>query len=109
MSAGLSLVPDVEARPAPVRRLQRPRRPRPVRAWAARHRPSIVVLLPVLVVVAAVHMTGMAGAPQRMDDEGTYVSQAWAIMHLNTLPHSTYWYDHPPVGWILTALYATVT
>jgi 4-amino-4-deoxy-L-arabinose transferase-like glycosyltransferase len=109
MSAGLSLVPDVEERPAPLRRLQRPRRPRPVRDWAARHWRSIVVLLPVLVVVAAVHMTGMAGAPQRMDDEGTYVSQAWAIMHLNTLAHYTYWYDHPPVGWILAALYASVT
>jgi hypothetical protein len=109
MSAGLSLVPDIEERPAPLRRLQRPRRPRPVRDWATRHRRSIAVLLPVLVVVAAVHMTGMAGAPQRMDDEGTYVSQAWAIMHLNTLAHYTYWYDHPPVGWILAALYATVT
>src|SRR4029453_5907443 len=109
MSAGLSLVPDVEERPAPLGRLQRPRRPRPVRDWAARHWRSIVVLLPVLVVVAAVPATGMADAPQRMDDEGTYVSQAWAIMHLNTLAHYTYWYDHPPVGWILAALYASVT
>jgi 4-amino-4-deoxy-L-arabinose transferase-like glycosyltransferase len=65
--------------------------------------------VPVLVVVAVVHASGMTAAPQRADDEGTYVSQAWAILHLNTLAHYTYWYDHPPLGWILAAVYAAAT
>ena len=77
--------------------------------WVASHKASIAILVPVLVVVAVVHASGMAAAPQRSDDEGTYVSQAWAILHLNTLAHYTYWYDHPPLGWILAAVYAAVT
>ncbi|HEX2160034.1 MAG TPA: glycosyltransferase family 39 protein [Actinomycetes bacterium] len=63
----------------------------------------------VLAVVAVVHAWGMTGAPQRGDDEGTYVSQAWAVQHWQTLAHYTYWYDHPPVGWILIAGYTAAT
>ncbi|HEV2928946.1 MAG TPA: phospholipid carrier-dependent glycosyltransferase, partial [Propionibacteriaceae bacterium] len=66
-------------------------------------------VVPVVVVVAVVHASGMTAAPQRADDEGTYVSQAWAILHLNTLAHYTYWYDHPPLGWIVAAVYAAAT
>ncbi len=34
------------------------------------------------------------------EDEGTYLSQAWAVTELNKLAPYTYWYDHSPFGWI---------
>jgi len=43
------------------------------------------------------------------DDEGTYVSQAWAVGTWHQLSHYTYWYDHPPLGWIQIAGYAWLT
>ena len=42
------------------------------------------------------------------DDEGTYVAQAWAITHLGSLTPYTYWYDHPPVGWMTLALLQSI-
>jgi Dolichyl-phosphate-mannose-protein mannosyltransferase len=77
--------------------------------WVKTHRASIAILVPVLVLVGMVHALGMNSNPQRLDDEGTYVSQAWAVLHWNTLAHYTYWYDHPPLGWILVGLYSAAT
>ena len=77
------------------------------RLWP--HRASLAVLLGLLAVAAVVHATGMSRAPQRVDDEGTYVAQAWAVQHWRTLGHYTYWYDHPPLGWLLLAAWTTVT
>jgi hypothetical protein len=77
------------------------------RAWD--HRASLLVLLALLVLVAVVHATGMSHAPQRNDDEGTYVAQAWAVQHWGTLAHYTYWYDHPPLGWLLIAAWTAAT
>jgi hypothetical protein len=78
-------------------------------AWARAHRVSLAIVLVLLTVTGVVHAWGMTAAPQRLDDEGTYVSQAWAVQHWRTLAHYTYWYDHPPLGWILLACYTTVT
>lgn len=77
------------------------------RLWG--HRASIALLLGLLTAVAVVHATGMARAPQRVDDEGTYVAQAWAVQHWRTLGHYTYWYDHPPLGWLLLAAWTSLT
>jgi len=77
------------------------------RVWA--HRASLALLLGLLTVVAVVHATGMGRAPQRVDDEGTYVAQAWAAQHWGTLAHYTYWYDHPPLGWLLLAAWTSLT
>jgi Dolichyl-phosphate-mannose-protein mannosyltransferase len=77
------------------------------RLWA--HRTSLVVLVGLLAVVAVAQATGMTRAPQRVDDEGTYVAQAWAVQHWGTLGHYTYWYDHPPLGWLLLAAWTTLT
>jgi hypothetical protein len=77
------------------------------RIWA--HRASLALLLGLLIVVAVVHATGMGRAPQRVDDEGTYVAQAWAVQHWGTLGHYTYWYDHPPLGWLLLAAWTSLT
>ena len=40
---------------------------------------------------------------RRSDDEGTYLAQAWAVQQGHGLAHYTYWYDHPPLGWIQIA------
>jgi hypothetical protein len=75
--------------------------------WARRI--SLAILVGLLIVVGVVHATGMARAPQRVDDEGTYVAQAWAVQHWRTLGHYTYWYDHPPLGWLLLAAWTSLT
>lgn len=78
--------------------------------WLAKHRTSFLVMLPVLALVAAVSIHNFDGFPGRdNDDEGTYVTQAWAILYRGELAHYTYWYDHPPFGWIQIAIYAWFT
>ncbi|MBI5161056.1 MAG: glycosyltransferase family 39 protein, partial [Micrococcales bacterium] len=73
------------------------------------HRRSLWWLLPLLAVAGTVSAINLGGAPQRIDDEGTYTAQAWAVSNLGTLAHYTFWYDHPPLGWIQMALYGQVT
>ena len=51
----------------------------------------------------------MYAAPTLVDDEGTYTAQAWAIEHWHTLAHYTYWYDHPPIGWLVIAAWTWPT
>jgi 4-amino-4-deoxy-L-arabinose transferase-like glycosyltransferase len=80
-----------------------------VRAWLRAHRPSLLILGPLLLLGALVQGIGMNDAPQRIDDEGTYTAQAWAVFHLHQLTHYTYWYDHPPLGWLQLAGYAQLT
>ena len=63
-----------------------------------------------LVVVGLATAWNLEGFPGRVDDdEGTYVSQAWAIIYMHTLTHYSYWYDHPPLGWIQIAAFAWIT
>ncbi|ROS60715.1 4-amino-4-deoxy-L-arabinose transferase-like glycosyltransferase [Curtobacterium sp. PhB172] len=78
-------------------------------AWFRRHAASLTWLLPVVAVTVIVQAWNMSGTPQRIDDEGTYTAQAWAIMHLGEITHYTYWYDHPPLGWIQIAGYTGLT
>lgn len=77
-------------------------------AWRARLT-DLAWLLPALVVGIVVNAINLGGSPQRIDDEGTYTAQAWAIGNLGELTHYTYWYDHPPLGWIQIAGYAGLT
>jgi 4-amino-4-deoxy-L-arabinose transferase-like glycosyltransferase len=75
-----------------------------------RHRLSLVVLAGLLLAVGLVHWIGYDRFPGRInDDEGTYVAQAYAVQQWHTLAHYTYWYDHPPVGWITIAAYTWLT
>lgn len=69
-------------------------------SWLVARRTGIAVLGPLLLVVGVVNAWGLDEYPARFDDEGTYVSQAWALMSEGQLAHYTYWYDHPPAGWI---------
>lgn len=48
-------------------------------------------------------MFNIGNYPRWFIDEGVYVSQAWAVKNLGELAPYTYWYDHPPFGWIQIA------
>lgn len=65
-------------------------------------RDAILVFI-IVVVVTAIHAKGMHAAPIRFDDEGTYVAQARAVFEQHQLSPYTYWYDHPPLGWLVLA------
>jgi hypothetical protein len=64
---------------------------------------SAALLGGLLTVLGIVHAVGLSHAPGLIDDEGTYVAQAWAVLTRGTLSHYTYWYDHPPLGWVQLA------
>lgn len=68
----------------------------------ARVRPHLPLLVVSALVVVA-HSVNLTGWPVMGDDEGTYTAQAWAVLH-GDLAHYTYWYDHPPFGWIQLAV-----
>ncbi|GAA1878880.1 ArnT family glycosyltransferase [Streptantibioticus ferralitis] len=82
----------------------------PVRPSAApvarfrRARPDLLVCAPLLAVILLVQGWNITAFPALSDDEGTYLSQAWAVQQGQGLAHYTYWYDHPPLGWIQLAL-----
>ncbi len=63
----------------------------------------------ILLVSALAHGINMAGFPFYESDEGTYMSQAWAVVRLGQLAPYTYWYDHAPVGWFQLAAWSTLT
>lgn len=77
--------------------------------WIVAHRPALLWLVPLMAVSSVVSFLNIAGAPQRIDDEGTYTAQAWAVNNLGELAHYTYWYDHPPLGWLQIAGYTGLT
>jgi hypothetical protein len=67
------------------------------------HALSLGIAAVLLIVVGVVVGTGIGRYPGFSDDEGTYVAQAWAVRAHGTLAHYTYWYDHPPLGWLTLA------
>jgi Dolichyl-phosphate-mannose-protein mannosyltransferase len=76
----------------------------------AKHRVSAAILAILLIIVGLATAWNLEGWPGRVDDdEGTYVAQAWAIVYEHTLTHYSYWYDHPPLGWIQIAAFAWIT
>jgi hypothetical protein len=81
------------------------------RGWFAVHRRSVQLLAVLLPAVGVLHAWNMYRSPAVSvnDDEGTYVSQAWAVETWHQLAHYTYWYDHPPLGWIQIAAYTALT
>ncbi|GGK37666.1 ArnT family glycosyltransferase [Nocardia camponoti] len=59
-----------------------------------------VILAVLLPLIALVQGTNIGNYPGLSDDEGTYLAQAWAVGTGRGLTHYTYWYDHPPLGWL---------
>ncbi|HEX4094352.1 MAG TPA: glycosyltransferase family 39 protein [Trebonia sp.] len=62
----------------------------------------------VTVAVLFVQGWNIAGYPRVFDDEGTYLAQAWAIDHGIGMTPYTYWFDHPPMGWMQVAALAWI-
>ena len=77
------------------------------RSWLAQNAVGFATVAALLVIVGLVLGIGITRYPGFADDEGTYVAQAWALGH-GALSHYTYWYDHPPLGWIQLALLRTL-
>jgi hypothetical protein len=82
-----------------------------LRSWVAVHARSLALLGVLLPLAGVLHAVGMYRSPG-LDvnaDEGTYVSQAWAVDTWHQLSHYTYWYDHPPLGWMQLAAWMRLT
>lgn len=82
---------------------------RKVAGFLRSHKVDTMVVTSLLVISGMVSGLNMANYPQRFEDEGTYVSQAWAVKEEGELAHYTYWYDHPPLAWIQMAGYDLIT
>ena len=87
----------IEQEPEPIRRTSR-----------FRPRRDAVILAVLITVVLLVQGWNIADYPTVSDDEGTYLAQAWAIQHGHGLAPYTYWYDHPPAGWIQLAAFTWI-
>ncbi|MDE3130138.1 MAG: glycosyltransferase family 39 protein [Acidobacteriota bacterium] len=72
------------------------------------HALSLGVVACLLALAAFLIGTGITRYPGFADDEGTYVAEAWAVMTHGQLSHYTYWYDHPPLGWVQLGLLTSV-
>src|SRR5260221_13031472 len=62
-----------------------------------------------LIISGVAHAYNMFHFPYYENDEGVYMSQAWALIAKGQLAPYTYWYDHAPGGWILIALWTLLT
>lgn len=80
-----------------------------IKAWISRHAVSLAIMGPLLELTYFMHSWGAHRAPALGDDEGTYIAQAWAVQTGHGLAHYTYWYDHPPFGWITLAGWTWIT
>lgn len=56
----------------------------------------------------ATHAINMFNYPHYELDEGTYLMYAWAVTH-GSITNYPYGYGHPPLAWILIALWAQFT
>ncbi|WP_406254609.1 ArnT family glycosyltransferase [Streptomyces chartreusis] len=90
-----------QRQPAPVARPTGRTTP-PLRLRSSR--PDLILCGVLLVAILVVQGWNIADYPTLSDDEGTYLAQAWAVQEGRGLAHYTYWYDHPPLGWIQLAL-----
>jgi cellulose synthase/poly-beta-1,6-N-acetylglucosamine synthase-like glycosyltransferase len=69
--------------------------------WLRSHA-DLLLLATVLAAVGFVQATNTLHWPEAQFDEGTYVSNAWAVSHGALAPY-TYSYGHPPLAWLLIA------
>ncbi|MGD0981136.1 MAG: glycosyltransferase, partial [Solirubrobacteraceae bacterium] len=81
---------------------------RPIARPFRRHRVALAIGL-LLVCIAVAHGYNMLHWPYIEDDEGDYLSRAWAVFHLGKLTPNTYYYDHVPLGWIQIAIWRLIT
>lgn len=69
------------------------------------------LILGLVIIALVAHAFNMFHYPSinRNEDEGIYMSQAWAVLREGTLSPYTYWYDHAPAGWILISGWLLLT
>src|SRR5450756_2533026 len=73
---------------------------------------SEIALVGVLIFVDLVaHGLNLFAYPSitLLDDEGTYVASAWALLTSGQLSHYTYTWGQAPAGWILLSLWMLIT
>lgn len=51
------------------------------------------------VLATVLSLWNLNGSPSYSEDGGTYTAQAFSVLEGSLAPY-TYWYDHPPLGWI---------
>jgi 4-amino-4-deoxy-L-arabinose transferase-like glycosyltransferase len=78
------------------------------RAFPFSARLEALMVVVALAVSFVAHAFNMFNFPHYEQDEGTYMSSAWAIMH-GMLQAYPYTYDHPPVGWIQITTWIQLT
>ena len=66
-------------------------------------------LIIIIALTLFAHTLNMFGYPAYREDEGTYMSQAWSVLHQGKLASYTYWYDHAPLGWLFMAGWHGIT
>ncbi|MEU1573010.1 phospholipid carrier-dependent glycosyltransferase [Streptomyces collinus] len=103
-----STLPAVTAAKVPAQRGPAPRtgahrRPEPPSRLRS-SRSDLILCGVLLTAILVVQGWNIADYPALSDDEGTYLAQAWSVQQGNGLAHYTYWYDHPPLGWIQIAV-----
>lgn len=95
--------PQVPAQRQPAPETRSTRRTTPPKRLRS-SRSDLLLCGALLVAILTVQGWNIADYPTLSDDEGTYLAQAWAVQEGRGLAHYTYWYDHPPFGWIQIAL-----
>ncbi len=70
---------------------------------------EVLLIMAILLIAALAHDINMFNFPYYFDDEGTYMAQAWAVIHIGKLAPYTYIYDHAPLGWLLIAFWTIIS
>lgn len=81
---------------------------RSLRSWLTEHREGLLIGA-ILLIAALAHGINMFDFPYYETDEGTYMSQAWAVINEGELAPYTYIYDHAPMGWLQIAAWTLLT
>lgn len=79
------------------------------RSWLGRHGRSLAVLLPTLVVSAAVHALGAGSYPGSAGGPSTHLSQAWSLRYDDGWSLLSYVGGQAPSGWVQVALWSVLT
>jgi cellulose synthase/poly-beta-1,6-N-acetylglucosamine synthase-like glycosyltransferase len=70
-------------------------------------RADLLLQVALLAGVGVVLGTGLLHWPASQFDEGTYITNAWAVQHGALAPY-TYGYGHPPLTWLFISLWTWV-